>query len=225
MSALAVVGVVLGAVVIAVVAVVAVAWRVPAADEALVVTGWRPRVVRRRGTFVWPQLERAARVGLDLGEQATDVAVVAAEGIAFGISLVCSWQVGEADPAVVEAARHFLRQPGGAARHVGSSVAARARSAIGALPAAALLDGGVEAGLASRIRAGVAADVEPLGLAVVSLAVTGVHDVSGYLADLGRPQRVRVASDARIAAAAAGVGGGGGGAGVGAGGGLGRPAS
>jgi uncharacterized membrane protein YqiK len=191
------------AVVVVAVVVAAAAWRVPAADQALVVTGWRPRVVRRRGTFVWPVLERATRVGLDLSEQATDVDLVAAEGIAFGVGLVCWWRVGDEDPAVVEAARHFSRRSDGAARHVGGSVAARARAAIGALPAAALLDGGVEAGLASGVRAGVAGDLEPLGLVVVSLAVTRIDDVSGYLADLGRPQRARAVSDARIAAAGA----------------------
>jgi hypothetical protein len=103
----------------------------------------------------------------------------------------------------VDAARHFVRRPELAARQVEGSMAARVRAAIGALPAAALLDAGVGVGLSSRIRAAVTADLEALGLVVVSLDVTRVGDPSGYLADLVRPHLARAASDARIAAAEA----------------------
>ena len=200
MSPLAVIPCVL---VVAVLAVMAGAWRVPAVDQALVVTGWRPRVVRRRGTFVWPALERAARLDLSLHEQSVEVDVTSAEGIAFRVSLECSWQVGGEEEAVVEAARHFFRRPDLAVRQVEGSMAARVRSAIGALPGAALLDAGVGAGLGGRIRHAVTADLQPLGLVVVSLDVTRIGDTAGYLADLARPHLARAASDARIAAAEA----------------------
>ncbi|MDQ2728622.1 MAG: SPFH domain-containing protein, partial [Actinomycetota bacterium] len=172
MSSLAALAVIGGALAAAVVAVMAGAWRVPAADEALVITGWRPRVVRRRGTLVWPWLSRAARVDLSLHRQAVDVDLTAAEGIALGVGLECSWRVGDDEPAIVDAARHLFRRPDLAVRQVEGSMAARVRSAVGALPAAALLDAGVGAGLAGRIRELVAADLEPLGLVVVSLEIT-----------------------------------------------------
>ncbi|MGI8751770.1 MAG: SPFH domain-containing protein [Acidimicrobiales bacterium] len=203
MSSLAVAVVVFGALAAAVLALLAVAWRVPAADEALVVTGWRPRVVRRRGTFVWPQVERAARVDLSLHVQTVDVDLAAAEGIAFRIGLECSWQVGGDETAIVAAARHFFRRPDFAGHQIEGSMAARMRSAIGALPAAALLDAGVGVDLAARIRGAVAADLQPLGLVVVSLDIARIGDTSGYLADLTRPHLARAASDARIATAEA----------------------
>ncbi|MDQ2724921.1 MAG: SPFH domain-containing protein, partial [Actinomycetota bacterium] len=202
-TALAVIVVIAGALAAAAGALIAVAWRVPEANQALVVTGWRPRVVRRRGTFVWPQVERAARVDMSLHDQTIDVDVTSAEGIAFRAGLECSWQVGADEPAIVEAARHFARRPGLAGRQIEGSMAARGRSAIGALPAAALLDAGVGVDLVGLISAAVGVDVNPLGLVVLSLHVTEIGDVSGYLADLVRPQLARAASDARIAAAEA----------------------
>lgn len=187
----------------AAIALMVVAWRVPAADQALVVTGWRPRVVRRRGTFVFPQLERAVRIGMGLHDQTIDVDVTSAEGIAFRISLECSWQVGGDEPAIVDAARHFARRPDMAGHQIEGSMAARARSAIGALPAAALLDAGAGVDLGGLISGAVAGDVTPLGLVVLSLDVTEIGDASGYLADLVRPHLAQAARDARIAAAEA----------------------
>ena len=203
MSTLAVTAAIGGALVAAAVALMVVAWRAPAADQALVVTGWRPRVLRRQGTFVWPPLERAARVDLSLHEQAVDVDLTSAEGIAVRVGLECSWQVGCDEHAIVEAARHFLRRPDLAGHHIEGSMAARARSAIGALPAAALLDAGAGVDLAGLISDAIGADVKPLGLVVVSLDVTEIGDTSGYLADLVRPHLDRAARDARIAAAEA----------------------
>ncbi|MDQ6783113.1 MAG: SPFH domain-containing protein [Actinomycetota bacterium] len=195
-----------GGFVVAAVVVAAVAWKVPGADEALVVTGWRPRVVRSRGTFVWPLGERAARVDLSLHDLTIDVDLASAEGIALRLFLDGSWQVRGEDRSIGEAARHFVRRPDLAARQVGGSVASGVRAAVGALPAAALLDGGVAAGLAELLAVAVAADLDPLGLTMISLDVTGIDDTAGYLGDLARPQLARAASAARIAAAQADAG-------------------
>lgn len=140
---------------------------------------------------------------MGLHDQTIDVDVTSAEGIAFRISLECSWQVGGDEPAIVDAARHFARRPDMAGHQIEGSMAARARSAIGALPAAALLDAGGGVDLGGLISGAVGGDVTPLGLVVLSLDVTAVGDTSGYLADLVRPHLAQAARDARIAAAEA----------------------
>jgi len=186
--------------------VLAVAWRVPGADEALVVTGRRPRIVRAGGSFVWPRLERCGRVDLSAHLVTMNVDVAAAEGIAFQVAMESSWQVRADDDAIAAAARHFGGRPEGpemAERQVRGVVAARLRATVGALPGAALAATGVGVGMAATVAAGAGNDLGALGLTLVRLDVTAVADPSGYLADLARPHLARAASQARIASARA----------------------
>lgn len=189
----------LGAAVVA----AAVAWRVPQADEALVVTGWRTPVVRRQGTFVWAGVQRCCRVDLALHDLRADVEVTASEGIDSMVTLRESWRIRSDEASILDAARHVARQPGLAERQVHGSVAARLRAAVGAAPAAALLDRGGAGDLAATVATGTATDIGAWGTVLDGLAICAVEDRTGYLADLTRPRLAQASSAARIAVAAA----------------------
>jgi uncharacterized membrane protein YqiK len=178
-------------------------WRVPGPDQALVVTGRRPRVVRAYGALVVPGVSRVARIDLGPHPVEVDADGRSAEGIACTVGLRATWRVADGDDAVTRAARHLTACPGLAARQVAEAVAGRARAAVGATPAADLVGGAAPDRVGRAVAAGVATDLAGLGLSVDLLHVTAIGDPTGHLADLVAPGRARAAAARRIAEAEA----------------------
>jgi uncharacterized membrane protein YqiK len=176
--------------------VAVLSWRVPAAHEALVVTGRRPRVVRRRGALVAPGVARVARVDLAAHPLELGLDARVAEGVACTVTVRGAWQVGAGDRCVEAVARHLPGGTAAAGRQVEEIVAGRVRAAIGAEPGPGLVEGDTAARLAGAASEAAAADLTGLGLELTHLEVVALSDPAGYLDDLVHPVVARAAAAA-----------------------------
>ncbi|MGW2783024.1 SPFH domain-containing protein [Streptomyces populi] len=210
-----VVGVVAGAVVLALVFVVVVfklMWRVAEPNEALIISGSKHRtegleegmgfrIVTGRGTLVLPGVQAVRKISLDLNETELHVDCVTTQGIPLKVRGVVIFKVGDDFVSIANAGRRFLDQQKMMAERVHNVFAGHLRSIVGGLTVEDMIRDREK--LTGQTRAACGTEMEKLGLIVDSLQIHEIEDPTGYIRNLAMPHAAAVQRDARIAQAEA----------------------
>ncbi|MGW1255549.1 flotillin family protein [Streptomyces sp. NPDC002513] len=210
-----VIGVVAGAVVLALVFIVVVfklMWRVAEPNEALIISGSKHRtegleegmgfrIVTGRGTLVLPGVQAVRKLSLDLNETELQVDCVTHQGIPLKVRGVVIFKVGDDFVSIANAARRFLDQQRLMSDRVHNVFAGHLRSIVGGLTVEDMIRDREK--LAGQTRAASGTEMEKLGLIVDSLQIHEIEDPTGYIQNLAMPHAAAVQRDARIAQAEA----------------------
>jgi flotillin len=194
-------------------------WRVPAADQALIVTGLAARgaaadgrsfkIVTGGGAFVVPAVQKAQYLTLKADKAILDVEGVDSQKIPVGVRGVAIFKVGDDQSSITNAVTRFLHDQD-AVRGTGESQMhdlvrevfhGHLRSIIGGLTVEDLIANRNE--LAQQTREASSDEMQKLGLVVDSLQIQEIVDPTGYIRALGEPRAAEVKKQARIAQALA----------------------
>lgn len=209
------VGVVAGAAVVAVLALIGVfkmMWRVAEPNEALIISGSKHRtegleegmgfrIVTGRGTLVLPGMQAVRKISLDLNETELHVDCVTTQGIPLKVRGVVIFKVGDDFVSIANAGRRFLDQQKMMAERVHNVFAGHLRSIVGGLTVEEMIRDREK--LTGQTRAACGTEMEKLGLIVDSLQIHEIEDPTGYIKNLAMPHAAAVQRDARIAQAEA----------------------
>lgn len=192
-------------------------WKVPAADQALIVTGMGSRgaapqgksfkIVTGGGSLVVPALQRAQFLSLKADKAILDVEGVDSQKIPVGVRGVAIFKVGDDQSSITNAATRFLDQratTGGTSQMhdiVREVFHGHLRSIIGGLTVEDLIANRNE--LAQQTREASIDEMQKLGLIVDSMQIQEIIDPTGYIRALGEPRAAEVQKHARIAQALA----------------------
>ena len=209
-------------VVVVVIALVAIAlralYRVPAADQALIITGGGTKgriagaegrtykIVTGGGALVVPVVQKAQYLSMKADKAILEVEGVDSQKIPVGVKGVAIFKVGDDERSITNAATRFLHDQD-AARGASSQMHdlvrevfhGHLRSIIGGLSVEDLIANRNE--LAQQTRDASADELQKLGLVVDSLQIQEIVDPTGYIRALGEPRAAEVKKQARIAQA------------------------
>jgi flotillin len=183
-------------------------WRVPAPNEALLISGSRRkddetqfRIVTGHGTLVIPVKQKARILSLSLHEAEIAEECVTTQGIRLRIRAVAAFKVGDDPASIANAARRFLSEQDRMEELVGRIFAGHLRSIIGSLTVEEIIR--ERDRLAQEVKDGSHGEMEKLGIVVDSMLIQEIEDATGYINNIAAPHAAAVASLARIAAAKA----------------------
>lgn len=181
-------------------------------DEALVITGRRPRrrkvdgvaveesgikVVHGSGVFLTPFFQKAVK--LSLTSRAIDIKVDAQDsfGVTLTVDAVAIVKVGDTLESISAAAQRFVGQEKNIDSFAQEVLSGSLRASIGATDVQTIIKRRDELGVAVLNVA-----LEALanqGLDVDSFEIKGIDDENGYIRDLGRAEQARVRLLAEVA--------------------------
>src|SRR5580765_2665870 len=173
--------------------------------EAIIVYGFRgTRVVKGRGTVIFPMVESARGLSLEL--MSFDVApkqdLYTRQGVAVTVEAVAQIKVKSDPESILTAAEQFLTKPPedreGLIRLV---MEGHLRGIIGQLTVEEIVKQPEMVG--DRMRSTCADDMNKMGLEVISFTIKEVRDKNDYITNMGRPDIARIKRDADVAAAEA----------------------
>src|SRR5881409_2780683 len=173
--------------------------------EALVVYGFRgPRVIKGHGTIVFPMVQNARDLSLEL--MSFDVApqqdLYTKQGVAVTVEAVAQIKVRSDRESIATAAEQFLtKTPAQREGLIRLVMEGHLRGIIGQLAVEEIVK--QPEMVADRMRATCADDMNKMGLEVVSFTIKEVRDKNEYIANMGRPDVARIKMQADIAAAEA----------------------
>src|SRR5205085_10979226 len=174
-------------------------------NQALIVYGWRgTRVVKGRGTVIFPMVESARGLSLEL--MSFDVApkqdLYTRQGVAVTVEAVAQIKVKSDPESILTAAEQFLTKPPeereGLIRLV---MEGHLRGIIGQLTVEEIVKQPEMVG--ERMRSTCADDINKMGLEVVSFTIKEVRDKNEYITNMGKPDVARIKRDADVASAEA----------------------
>lgn len=175
-------------------------WRYTKAgpNEVLVVSGRGKYRFVRGGTFVWPILERVQTLSLSLltlDVNASDA--YTKQGVKLMVDAVAQVKVRSAEDSIQQAAEQFLGKPADEIRRVALQVIeGYVRAILGTISVEDIYLTREE--FAQKVKRGAQADLDPMGLQIVSLTIRHIDDETGYLEALGKPRVAQVKRDAII---------------------------
>ena len=163
-----------------------------------------PKVVKGGGAIVWPMVQRADELSLEL--MSFDVAppqdLYTQQGVAVKVEAVAQIKVKSDLESIMTAAEQFLRKtPEERENLIRLSMEGHLRGIVGQLTVEEIVK--QPEMVADRMRETVASDMDKMGLEVISFTIKDVKDENEYIANMGRPDIARVKRDADIAAAEA----------------------
>ena len=173
--------------------------------EALIVYGFRgTRVVKGRGTVIFPMVENCRGLSLEL--MSFDVApkqdLYTRQGVAVTVEAVAQIKVKSDPESILTAAEQFLTKPPdereGLIRLV---MEGHLRGIIGQLTVEEIVKQPEMVG--ERMRSTCADDMNKMGLEVISFTIKEVRDKNEYITNMGRPDVARIKRDADVATAEA----------------------
>src|SRR3954447_8719572 len=193
-------------------------YRVPAADQALIVTGGGTKgqtagtegrtykIITGGGALVIPVLQKAQYLSMKADKAILDVEGVDSQKIPVGVRGVAIFKVGDDEQSITNAATRFLHDQdasNGASSQMHDLVRevfhGHLRSILGGLSVEDLIANRNE--LAQQTREASADEMQKLGLVVDSLQIQDIIDPTGYIRALGEPRAAEVKKLARIAQA------------------------
>jgi uncharacterized membrane protein YqiK len=193
-------------------------YKVPAADQALIITGGGTKgqtagtegrtykIVTGGGALVVPVLQKAQYLSMKADKAILDVEGVDTQKIPVGVRGVAIFKVGDDEQSITNAATRFLHDQdaaSGASSQMHDLVRevfhGHLRSIIGGLSVEDLIANRNE--LAQQTREASADELQKLGLVVDSLQIQEIIDPTGYIKALGEPRAAEVKKQARIAQA------------------------
>jgi len=183
-------------------------WRVPAPNEALLISGSKRakeatqfRIVTGHGSFVLPVKQQARMLSLALREAEIVEECITNQGIRLNVRAVAAFKVGDDQASIANAARRFLSEQDRMEVLVGRVFAGHLRSIIGGLTVEQIIR--ERDRVAQEVKDGSHGEMEKLGIVVDALEIQEIEDSSGYINNLAAPHAAAVASQARIAKARA----------------------
>src|SRR5450755_3314731 len=173
--------------------------------EAIIVYGFRgTRVVKGRGTVIFPMVESARGLSLEL--MSFDVApkqdLYTKQGVAVTVEAVAQIKVKSDPESILTAAEQFLTKTDQAREGLIRLVMeGHLRGIIGQLSVEQIVKEPEMVG--DRMRATCADDMTKMGLEVISFTIKEVRDKNEYISHMGRPDVARIKRDADVASAEA----------------------
>lgn len=171
--------------------------------EALVVYGFRgTRIVKGRGTVIFPMVENCRLLSLEL--MSFDVApkqdLYTGQGVAVTVEAVAQIKVKSDPESIQTASEQFLtKTPQEREGLIRLVMEGHLRGIIGQLTVEEIVK--QPEMVAERMRSTCADDMNKMGLEVISFTIKEVKDQNDYIANMGRPDVVRIKRDADVAAA------------------------
>jgi len=173
--------------------------------EAIIVYGFRgTRVVKGRGTVIFPMVENCRGLSLEL--MSFDVApkqdLYTRQGVAVTVEAVAQIKVKSDPESILTAAEQFLtKSPEEREGLIRLVMEGHLRGIIGQLTVEEIVKQPEMVG--DRMRSTCADDMNKMGLEVISFTIKEVRDKNEYITNMGRPDVARIKRDADVAAAEA----------------------
>ena len=174
-------------------------------NQALIVYGFRgTRIIKGRGTVIFPMVETARELSLEL--MSFDVApqqdLYTMQGVGVTVEAVAQIKVKSDPESIQTAAEQFLtKSDQNREALIRLVMEGHLRGIIGQLTVEQIVKEPEMVG--DRMRNTCAADLNKMGLEVISFTIKEVRDKNEYIANMGRPDIARVKRDAEIATAEA----------------------
>jgi flotillin len=184
-------------------------YRVPAPDEAMLVSGGRHglkdapfRVVTGHGAFVMPFFRKARYLTLSMQEAEVSETCVTKQGISLNVRAVIAFKVGNDAESIVNAGQRFLSDQDQMSVLTGRIFAGHLRSIIGSMTVEEIVTERQK--LASEVLDGSKEEMATIGLTVDSLQIQSIDDMgAGYIAAMAAPNNAAIQRQAKIAQAQA----------------------
>ncbi|TVY99642.1 flotillin family protein [Trebonia kvetii] len=183
-------------------------YRVPAPDEAMLISGGRGasgapfRVVTGHGAFVAPFFRKVRYLTLSMQEAEVSETCVTKQGISLNVRSVIAFKVGYDSESIVNAGQRFLSDQDQMSVLTGRIFAGHLRSIIGSMTVEEIVTERQK--LASEVLDGSKAEMATIGLTVDSLQIQSIDDMgAGYIAAMAAPNNAAIQRQAKIAQAAA----------------------
>src|SRR6201991_2942477 len=184
-------------------------YRVPAPDEAMLISGGRRgmndapfRVVTGHGAFVTPFFRKVRYLTLSMQEAEVAETCVTKQGISLNVRSVIAFKVGYDPESIVNAGQRFLSDQDQMSVLTGRIFAGHLRSIVGSMTVEEIVTERQK--LATEVLDGSKAEMAKIGLTVDSLQIQSIDDMKlGYLAAMGAPHNAAIQQAAQIAQAQA----------------------
>jgi uncharacterized membrane protein YqiK len=184
-------------------------YRVPAPDEAMLISGGRYglkeapfRVVTGHGAFVMPGFRKARYLTLAMQESEVSETCVTKQGISLNVRAVIAFKVGNDPESIVNAGQRFLSDQDQMSVLTGRIFAGHLRSIIGSMTVEEIVTERQK--LATEVLDGSKQEMANLGLSVDSLQIQSIDDMgAGYIAAMAAPNNAAIQRAAKIAQAQA----------------------
>jgi flotillin len=184
-------------------------YRVPAPDQAMLISGGRSRrsgapfkVVVGHGTFVAPLFRKTRYLTLSMCESEVSETCVTRQGISLNVRAVIAFKVGNDDESIVNAGQRFLSDQDQMSTLTGRIFAGHLRSIIGSMTVEEIVTERQK--LATEVLDGSKAEMAKIGLTVDSLQIQSIDDMnSGYIDAMAAPHNAAIQRQAQIAQAQA----------------------
>src|SRR5216110_310734 len=173
--------------------------------EALVVYGFRgTRIIKGRGSVIFPMVENCRLLSLEL--MSFDVApqqdLYTKQGVAVTVEAVAQIKVKSDTESIWTAAEQFLTKTDQEREGLIKLVMeGHLRGIIGQLTVEEIVKQPEMVG--DRMRGTCAADMDKMGLEVISFTIKEVRDKNEYITNMGKPDVARIKRDADVASAEA----------------------
>ena len=184
-------------------------YRVPAPDEAMLVSGGRfgrngaPfKVVTGHGAFVPPFLRKTNFLTLSMAEAEVAETCVTKQGISLNVRAVIAFKVGNDEESIVNAGQRFLSDQDQMSTLTGRIFAGHLRSIIGSMTVEEIVTERQK--LATEVLDGSKSEMAKIGLTVDSLQIQSIDDNNiGYIQAMAAPHNAAIQRQAQIAQAQA----------------------
>jgi flotillin len=184
-------------------------YRVPAPDEAMLISGGRRglggapfRVVTGHGKFVLPVFRKTRFLTLAMCEAEVSEKCVTRQGIALTVKAVIAFKVGNDTESIVNAGQRFLSDQDQMSVLTGRIFAGHLRAIIGSMTVEEIVTERQK--LASEVLETSKSEMAKIGLSVDSLQIQSIDDGdTGYIAAMSAPHQAAIQRQAQIAQAQA----------------------
>jgi flotillin len=184
-------------------------YRVPAPDEAMLISGGRYgikgapfRVVTGHGAFVLPLFRKVRYLTLAMLESEVSEQCVTKQGISLTVRAVIAFKVGNDDESIVNAGQRFLSDQNQMSTLAGRIFAGHLRSIIGSMTVEEIVTERQK--LATEVLDGSKGEMAKIGLIVDALQIQSIDDMSsGYINAMAAPHNAAIQRQAKIAQAQA----------------------
>jgi flotillin len=184
-------------------------YRVPAPDEAMLISGARGakdgspfKVVTGHGAFVTPFFRKASFLTLAMNEAEVAEQCVTGQGIALNVTAVIAFKVGNDNESIVNAGQRFLSDQDQMSTLTGRIFAGHLRSIVGSMTVEEIVTERQK--LATEVLDGSKAEMAKIGLVVDSLQIQSIDDLgAGYITAMAAPHNAAIQRQAKIAQAQA----------------------
>src|ERR1700729_4100039 len=184
-------------------------YRVPAPDEAMLVSGGRYgrngapfRVVTGHGAFIVPFVRKTRFLTLAMCEAEVAETCVTKQGISLNVRSVIAFKVGNDEESIVNAGQRFLSDQDQMSTLTGRIFAGHLRSIIGSMTVEEIVTERQK--LATEVLDGSKSEMAKIGLTVDSLQIQSIDDNNiGYIQAMAAPHNAAIQRQAQIAQAQA----------------------